>query len=332
MIDGPTLNRLENSAEKMLRQLSKTVLQGLKPHPGPYAFFNHVAQAHERLGDCDRTVKRLFDGRKRLTQLEHLKESAVPRDWPPGKAFPDEAQRIMRQESELERYMKQDLETLYLFGGIMLDQWALLAFYVAGVIRPEKRYGHPFRDLVIEFEKEKEVRTFPIARIYPIWTRLKSQMLWLYYQIRFYRNKFIVHSDRPWQRGTGRSVFGEDFNLWIPTPPGWLDDIRIDDEIEQLLYLAPKHIREAPNGHWEKTRPRALIERIFNGIGDIEKKVDRKNVARLFSKVGGSTPSFQIVAENLLQFLCSALEQLNNIAKTDLGSVNIGRSRECTEE
>ena len=332
MIDGPTLNRIEKDAEGMLRQLSKTVSQGLRPNPAPYAFFNHVTQAHERLGDCGRIVKRLFCGRRKLTQLENLKESAVPKDWPPGKAFPDEAQRIMREESELERYMKQDLETLYLFGGILLDQWALLSFYVAGVIRPEESYRHPFRNLVMAFEKEEKVRTFPIARIYPIWMKLKSQILWLYYQIRFYRNRFIVHSDRPWQRGTGRSVFGEDFNLWIPTPPGWLDDDKIDDEIRKLLYLAPNHISEAPDGPWGKPRPRALIELLFDGIGEIEKEVDRERVARLFGKVGGSTPSFQIIAENLFQLLFSALEQLNNIAKKNLDGVNIGKSREGAEE
>ena len=332
MIDYPTLKLIENDAEKMLHQLSKTVSGGSKPHPGPYAFFNHSAQALERLKDCDRIVKRLFHEREKLTQLGYSEKSLYPEDWPPGKPFPDEVQKLMKEKGELTEYMKQDMETLYIFGGMLFDQWALLVFYIAGVSQPGEKYQHPFHHLVTEFEKEDKSRIRPVNRIYPIWTNFKSGMLWLDYQIRFYRNRFIVHSDRPWQRGTTTSVYGDYFNLFIPTPPGWLDDKKIDTEINKLLHLAPSHIREAPDDHWEKARPRALIERIFNNIGNIENKEDRKKVATLFGKVGGSTPSFQIIAENLFRFICSATKQLNDIAKTNFKTINIGRSKESGKE
>lgn len=327
MIDYPTFNVIKDDAEKILHQLSKTVSGGLKPRPGPYAFFNHITQALERLKDCDRAVKRLFRERKELTELTYSEEALRPKDWPSGKPFPDDVQEVMKWESELTEYMKQDMETLYIFGGMLLDQWTLLALYIAGVGRPEKRYKHPFHDLVTEFEKENESSICTTSRIYPIWVNLKSDILWLDYQIRFYRNRFIVHSDRPWQRGTTRGLYGDDFNLFIPTPPGWLDDEKVNTEIKKLLHLAPSHIREAPDDHWEKARPRALIERIFNNIGNIENKDDREKVARLFGKVGGSTPSFQIIAENLFRFMCSATKQLNDIAGTNLKTINIGRSK-----
>lgn len=54
-------------------------------------------------------------------------------------------------------------------------------------------------------------------------------MLWLHYQVGFYRNRFVADANRPWQRGTTSSVIGDDFNLFIPTPPGWEDDKRYDD-------------------------------------------------------------------------------------------------------
>lgn len=332
MIDYPTLNLIKDDAEKTLHQLSKTVLEGLKPRPGPYGFFHHIAQALERSKDCDRIAKRLFHERKRLTPLAYSEELVRPKDWPLSKAFPDDVQEVIKQKSELTEYMKQDMETLYIFGGMLLDQWALLALYIAGVRQPGKKCQHPFHDLVTEFENGDKTRVPAVGRIYPIWTSFKSGMLWLNYQIRFYRNRFIVHSDRPWQRGTTASTYGEEFNLWIPTPPGWLDDEKIDTEIKKLLHLAPSHIREAPDDHWEKARPRALIERIFNNIGNIENKDDRKKVARLFGKAGGSTPSFQIIAENLFRFIYSATKQLNDIAKTNLKTINIGRSKEGSKE
>ena len=47
------------------------------------------------------------------------------------------------------------------------------------------------------------------------------------------------------------SVIGGDFNLYTPTPPGWLDDAALNAEITKLLALAPPHVRN--NEHsWER--------------------------------------------------------------------------------
>lgn len=40
-------------------------------------------------------------------------------------------------------------------------------------------------------------------------------------------------------------------------------------QIRALIEFAPEGIRNAPEGYWERTRPRALIERIFDNIGHI---------------------------------------------------------------
>jgi len=80
MIDYPTLNLIKDDAEKTLRQLSKTVSEGLKPRPGSYGFFNDITQALERLKDCDRIARRLFHERRRLTQLAYSEESVRPGD------------------------------------------------------------------------------------------------------------------------------------------------------------------------------------------------------------------------------------------------------------
>jgi len=178
--------------------------------------------------------------------------------------------------------------------------------------------------LVSRFEGENDGEVSFLIKIYPIWVNFKVDMLWLDYRIRFYRNRFIVHSERPWQRGKSASLYGDKFSLWIPTPLGWLDDERIDREINELLHLAPKHIRKASNDYWEKARPRALIERIFDNIGQIEDRGDREKVYKLFGKAGGSTPSFQIVAERLFKFISSATEQLDVIVGANLKSVDGG--------
>jgi hypothetical protein len=153
---------------------------------------------------------------------------------------------------------------------------------------------------------------------------MKTDALWLYYQLRFYRNRFIVHANRPWQRGTTRSVFGEDFNLFTPTPPGWLDDEALDAEIKSLMRLAPEYIRNARDDYWEKARPGRLIEVLMDRIADFSKP-DREQVSRLFGKKGGSTPDFRVLGKRLLQFVANGTEQLIAIARNNLQNIDLGR-------
>lgn len=110
----------------------------------------------------------------------------------------------------------------------MLDQLSLQAITIANLNLPKK---HPFVELVNFFESGQT------SILDPIWNQLKEKILWLHYQLRFYRNRFVVHATRPWQRGTTGSVYGDDFNLFSPTPPGWLDDEKLNEEIKNLSTL-----------------------------------------------------------------------------------------------
>lgn len=313
-MDYDSITSIKERAEKSLHELSKTVLEGLKPPAGPYGFFHHSAHSLERLQDCHRIIKRLFSGRARITELAHQQNAAIPKEWPAGVPYPEEAQKIMSQEDEINAYMKQDLEALYMFGGILLDQWSLQAIVIANLNLPKK---HPFTEVVGFFESGQT------SILDLIWDQLKENILWLHYQLRFYRNRFVVHANRPWQRGTTRSVYGNDFNLFTPTPPGWLDDKKLDEEIKKLIHLAPDYIQKAPDDYWEKERPRALIERIFNNIGNINDKKDREKVASIYGQVGGSTPTFHVIASRLFEFVAISTELLNNIAKKNLQNINL---------
>ena len=211
-----------------LAELGKTVFQKCNPPSGAYAFFNHNAHAMTALQDCGRIMARLRVGRSRLTRLAHEEERLMPRDVPPGSGFPPEVQEVLRQSQDATEHMKLDFETLYMFGGILLDQWSLQAISI-GDLKSARKY--PFRELVDALDDNRG------GALSSLWGRTKSDMLWLYYQLRFYRNRFIVHATRPWQRGTTMSVFGDDFDLFTPSPPGWLDDEALNAEIKGLLHL-----------------------------------------------------------------------------------------------
>lgn len=308
-------NLIKDSAEKHIKVLSDTIYKGKKPLPGPYAFFHHSAHSIERLNDCYRILKRLFSNRKKLTIL-HQKELAILSQWPKGEPYSKAIMNIFNSSNEINSYLKQDLETLYMFGGILLDQWSLQAICI-GNLNLQKQ--HPFRELVDFFEGKKD------SILNPLWGKLSEKMLWLHYQLRYYRNQFIVHGNRPWQRGTGSRLYGNDFYFFIPSPPGWLDDEKLNKEIKDLLPFAPEYIQKAPDDYWEKARPRALLERVFNNIGKIPNKEDRQRVAKLFGKVGGTTPTFQVLAKNLFDFIDEGTVILNEIAKHNLDNIELGK-------
>lgn len=315
MMTEVQINELAEKAEASLHKLSKIVLTGLKPPPGPYAFFHYSSHALARIQDCKRIVKRLFAGRLKLTKLAKQEDLFRPKKWPAGKPYPEKVKKIRKENGEVTAYMKQDLESLYMFGTILLDQWALQAICIGNLSITQR---HPFVALVEYFDTENK------SILDPIWDQLKEKILWLHYQLRFYRNKFVVHANRPWQRGTTMSVYGDDFNLFIPTPPGWIDDEKANQEIVGLIHLAPEYIQKANDDYWEKKRPRRLIEVLFNYVGNIENKSDREKIASIFSKVGGSTPSFQIIATNLFEFVMLGTNLLCDIAEKRLENINLG--------
>jgi len=313
---------LAKQAEDSLLAFSKEVIGAINPPPGPYALFNHNAHAYERLRDVQRCLDRLYDQRIKLLELDHL-HSLVSGNWPTNTPYPVEVQEMMKDNHTVGECMKMDFEALYLFGNILLDQWSLMAAYSCGLQRPE---DHSFFRMVAFLEKSYDKSTSEDTPLKELWGKLKGQMLWLNGQVRFYRNKFVVHAARPWQRGHSRSTFGHDFNLTTPSPSGWLDDNKLVIKIKELLPLAPTWLREAPDNYWEKVNAHALLKRLLDHIGEIQDKVDREKVISLAADFGTSTPTFQVVGDRLLTFVCDGTNLLRQIVSRNINLVNIGMS------
>jgi hypothetical protein len=311
-----------NDGIEALKSLGKVVNEGRKPPAGAYAFFNHNSHAMTALQDCNRILRRLFSGRALLTQLSLEEQKAIPRNWPAGTPYPEGVSKVINRSQDATEFMKLDLESLYVFGGVLLDQWALQAIAIGNIECP-KRY--PFRELVDVLDENRN------TVLAPLWTAIKNDALWLFYQLRFYRNRFIIHANRPWQRGTTRSLYGNDFNLFTPTPPGWLDDEALDAEIKSLMVLAPERIRNARDDYWEKAQPGRLIEVLFDMIPQFE-KADREHISQLFGRKGGSTPDFATVGQRLLRMISEGAEQLTSIAEANLATIDLGRPHSTSDE
>ena len=310
------MKKLAEEAEKSLQAWSKLILDELKPTPGPYAFFNHNAHALERVKDVHRILERLYEERTRLRILDEQEDAIRPAQWPGGTPFPPEVQQVMQQANEVNELVKMYFESLYMFGNMLLDQWSLCVAYSAGLSKPEK---FNFLGIVQLFEGPKDR-----GSLSPLWDEFGPTMLWLNGQMRFYRNRFVVHADRPWQRGNTRSTYGTDYTLFVPSPPGWINDEDISSQIRELLPLAPQWLQEASDGYWEKARPRALLDRLLNHIGEIKNKSDRETILRLVGQYGTTTPSFQVVGDSLLAFIANGTSILQIITKQHIPLVNLG--------
>ena len=72
----------------------------------------------------------------------------------------------MKEDGVLTECMKLDLESLYMFGMILLDQWALQSISVGNLALQKK---HPFTELVYYFDNGNE------SILAPIWDQLKEK-------------------------------------------------------------------------------------------------------------------------------------------------------------
>lgn len=312
-LSAADFNTLYKRGDHELRNLSDVVLKGRQPPPAPYAFFHHSGHSIQRLSDVHRITRRLVDGRQSLTKLIALEEAARPDDWPAGVKYPPEVSDAMTRTSGQVSDMRVDFESLYLFGQLLLDQWSLQVLLVGA---PDIKRDHPFTRLVVGLD----AGTAP--DVADLWERHRAEALWLFWHLRFYRNRFIAHASRPWQRGCTFGHVTDTFQLHTPSPPGWLDGDEKAKEVRELFGRMPRDL-------WgmsidvTATSPQRLLEIMFGKIGEVADSTLRQEVGSLYGDLGGSTPTFQVVARNLLSFVTEATPTLTEIAVRRLDLIEL---------
>lgn len=311
---------LTHSAETELRNVGKVVGEKLKPRPGPYALFYHISFAEERICDIRRILNRLIEERKTLTATNRALAKVMPESWPPGVRFPPKVQRIMKREDYVVAHMKTDFESLYMFGDTLLDQWSKIVAYMAGLPKPGKC---DFTRLV----KRLEDKRHNVTLLTTVWNKFGPEMLWLYYWLRAYRNRFIVHIERPWQRTKTYRIWDSNFQFYTPSPPGWINKEDYRKEIESLLRLLPRKLQVLPHAHSRNPKVGIVLQHLFENIGAISLSAHRERVLKLVQEIGISTPTFQILGGNLLSFVMKATKLVLNEALNNLEKINLGRPR-----
>ena len=124
--------RKADEGVEQLQELSRVVLELTSPPPGPYLLFHSLAGALVKTREIKIIVERLYNDKLELLKSDYIEHEARPRNWPPGTPFPPEFQELSRRVSETNDQMVLDFQSLLLFAGIALDDWANTASKICG--------------------------------------------------------------------------------------------------------------------------------------------------------------------------------------------------------
>jgi hypothetical protein len=314
--------KVAERAENAIKQLSSDVLNAKKPRPGPYTFFSHNAHALKRVQDVRRVLKRMASLRRRLVHLDAEFDRRKPKDWPGGVPYPEEIKAIMKASNEVNGYLEMDFEALYFYGGILLDQLAALACHVGGL---DKVLW--FSRLIQRFEKEPGDASFPTI-LETLWTKQRQPLLRHYASFKIFRDKFIVHHDLPWQRGTGRDMTNGEFVLNSFLSPGWLSEEQEGEAAAELMSIlddAPEWLKSAATSwNWMQ-----LVPELLKNVDQFDEST-RKRIHKVALKFGFSSATYHDIGEQLLNLSADFAEELVAIANADMNRVQLQMSESAT--
>lgn len=170
-INVSVILNLTDKALENHQLLNKRIHELITITPGPYALFHHHSHLIERIKDVKKIIKRLGENRKAITDLSIRENALRPVKVVPGKPYPKKLQVIMSKHHDLTEQMKLDMESLYVFGNLLLDQWAYMIGYLVGVNSPDSFNFHALYD---EMSSNKDKELFSL-----LWDRHRRDIYWL---------------------------------------------------------------------------------------------------------------------------------------------------------
>lgn len=294
--------------------LTKKMLELAAVPSGPSALFHHNALLLERMKDVKTITTRLGRNREVLTELT-IRENKLRPKKRIYKCMSKQVLMVWEKSQDVHHQMKLDMESLYIFGNLLLNQWTHVIGYLVGDKEP-----HLFNFARLESKaRQKGDR----GLLESVCNKHQNDIVWLHYQLRQYRNVFVEHVNAPWQRGTSRQTYGNDFRLASPSAVGWINENEIEQEIKSIEKLAPQWAR-SPHETWHRGNIRELLAIAFYYIDTIKKHEHREKVWKVWEKVGGWTPSYDITAARLLRFVSDSILTVTSIISTHPNMINVG--------
>lgn len=278
---------IEKSAAKAFMKLD--ALTGLTQQGagGQPEWAHHQRYLRQRIGDVQLVVGRLLTAQSEMVRLRAAR-----------RATDDNGGTLDPRELTVPEQMRLDFESLYIFGNLALDQWAML---MAALAADLNRTASDFRAV---FETLQGATYTGVLR--PLWARHSEAMIWLFFNLRLVRNKFIEHVQIERHQMQVSGVYTPDFELFMPAPVRVRESLPITDE-HAVRTLGQRYL---PHVDVDHERTTYVLHLLLGSIGTISAQPDRESIWNIAERIGVQTPSYHIVARRLLQFLDESLGTL----------------------
>jgi len=126
-------------------------------------------------------IKRIAVNKKKLTHLHIERRSIESSNATNEKA---KMKIVWRKEREISEQMQIDLESLYVFGNVLIDHWSKMMISLVGKNPSEFSFNKLYKELSKAGYK---------GSLLSLWEKHKEDIIWIYYHLRQYRNFFIEH-------------------------------------------------------------------------------------------------------------------------------------------
>lgn len=295
-------------AEQGVIALSKAVIELLGPPAGPYRLFHYFSDVIVRIRELNVVFERIYQCREKLREADIILEARRPKTWPGGTRYPQEIVALQDQVTRFQLDLSLDFQTMLIFSGMLLDEVAQIYGHIFGM-------KSPWRVTFDIIAKSDGATPFDA-----IWPSFHEDILWLDAVPRLFRNKMMVHREQPWQISTSHSVYGLDWNFWVPIAASWYTpDEQKTHETDILAILAKANLPPSAN--------RGVHAAVFHGLDNIAKfdRDDRKALTSMAARVGFATPSFHVFGPRIYRFIIRFMNELQRQVRLDTARVDLGK-------
>lgn len=259
----------------------------------------HIVLLMREVRNLDLIWRRILDTRRELSLVDAALH--VRRD-PPD--LDGTTARATARESHLIDELYLGITSLFYFGDTIFNRLVLLVRATLGDQRSAKYRSHT------DFLKSMRTlpdRNVPVARYYDAVGGILERLDVL---VGFYRDKFIVHMNYPYQQSIGRSTFLPDIEIHLCSNS--LEDFdleRFKALIAKLKAVLPPTDRygtplEVPGD------PRLKVEVLFYNLHRIHDPALKQEAEGFITSVGLTTPDIYYLANNIADAIKSSLEFL----------------------
>lgn len=322
---------LYDDVKKCLNDVSGAFYRTRDGKVGTAGFSHNFSVVVTRIKDVHLILKRLAEERRQLAVAHwDYERSHAHMEIPPGQPYPDEVAQKFLRTNELREYIELDMETLYQFGAILLDHWsAVIAESLNLDLKlsdEDKVKGKDFHNLV-KFLESSRCQSLH-AQIYTsLYTPNREDIHWLHMQFRLFRNKFIVHRTKPFQRGTIYDVHQGEFKLHSAIATGALTDeslSQLHSSLVDILARGPSMInrfyRDGKMSLYESK------DRLVECSHELSLR-DRDELIKVAASLGFCSPTFHYLGTRLFGFIVNASKGLVVLLESD----NLGKAASSNE-